>query len=201
VDYTALQGELSARGFSRLSATRLGQYVNEGRQLLDNAYPWPYRLTTATGASPLTVTDLGVIDEVTNTLVPGGAPLEAVDRRTLRAQLGDVTLTGTPSYYYVDGTSVKTYPVGGTLFVRYFKRCPALSSGTDVPLAPSDYHMLIVDLAEREALRGKGDLQAAAAVSAVIAEKLGRMVGDLFAMQAATGPSAEQDLWNGSVDG
>jgi hypothetical protein len=112
------------RGFDTLSDTRLGNFINQGRAELDQMFLWPYRLASASGASPLTITDLGTIEEVANSAVTGSPVLAYADRRSLRDSYGDITTTGTPGYFYIDNGVVRTYPVGGTLAVRYYKRPP-----------------------------------------------------------------------------
>lgn len=198
MDFTALKQELSDRGFARLTAARQGLLVNEGRRQLDNAFLWPYRLTSASGAAPLTITDLGVVEEVMNTAA-ANMPLDFMDRRSILDQYGELTTAGAPILWYIDNGVVRTYPVGGTLAVRYFKRTPVLAAGGDTPLAPVDYHLLYVDLAEREAHRTKGDDEAVQSLSAVITEKVGQMVDDLFAQQVQ-GPSSGMSLTFSSDD-
>jgi hypothetical protein len=141
------QAGLSDRGFDELSDTRLGSFINQGRAELDNLYCWPYRLTSASGASPLTITDLGTIEEVADTSQSGSPPLDYADRRSLRDSYGDITRTGSPAFFFIDNGVVRTYPVGGTLAVRYYKRTPLLVADADTPLAPVDYHLLYVDFA------------------------------------------------------
>jgi hypothetical protein len=187
VDFTTLKQEFADRGFSRLSASRQGFYVNEGRRRLDNLALWPYRLASASGASPLTITDLGTIEEVANSAVTGSPSLDYADRRSLRDSYGDLTITGSPSFFYVDNGVVRTYPVGGTLAVRYYKRPPQLSAGADTPLAPVDYHMLYVDYAEDEAHAGKSDWQGASALAQRIQVKTAEMVSDLLGGQQIVG--------------
>jgi hypothetical protein len=74
----------------------------------------------------LTINDLGTIEEVANSAVSGSPPLDYADRRTLRDYYGDITITGSPSFFFIDNGVVRTYPVGGTLAVRYYKRTPLL---------------------------------------------------------------------------
>lgn len=186
--FATMQTELSDRGFSRLSATRLGYFINQARADLDNAMPWPYRLTSASGAAPLTITDLGTIEEVVNT-ANQSLPLDYSSRRSLLDSYGILTTTGVPCWFYVDNGVVRTYPVGGTLTVRYYKRTPDLT-GVQAPLAPSDYHLLIVDMAEQRAHRGKGDVATAAALQPSIDTQFARMVDDQFGQQVQ-GPDVQ----------
>lgn len=180
MNFTALKQELSDRGFDELSDARLGNFVNQGRAELDMMFKWPYRLATASGASPLTIADLGSIEEVADTGQAGSPPLDYCDRRTLRSTYGDITITGTPAYFYIDNGVVRTYPVGGTLSVRYYKRPPQLSGGMDTPLAPADYHLLYVDFACRWAAK---DGNQPDALSGDILRQLQIMVGDLLDQQ------------------
>ena len=196
--FATMQTELSDRGWSRLSATRLGYLINQARADLDNYACWPYRLASASGAAPLTIADLGVIEEVVNTAVSGSPALDYVDRRTLKDTYGDLTTTGVPQWFYVDNGIVRTYPVGGTLTVRYYKRTPDLT-GTQVPLAPADYHLLIIDMAEQRAHRGKGDVATANGLQPYIDAELAKMIDDQFGQQVQ-GPD-QQILTGASVDG
>jgi hypothetical protein len=196
VDFAALKTELSDRGFARLTDARRGIFVNEGRRKLDNLCTWPYRLASASGAAPLTIADLGVIEEVLNTAA-ASAPLDFMDRRSILDAYGELTTVGAPQVFYIDNGIVRTYPVGGTLAVRYYKRTPVLVNGTDTPLAPADYHLLYVDLAEVEARGGKdvplGDLPAR------VQQKILEMADDLFGQQVQ-GPSVGMSLTFASDD-
>lgn len=180
MQFSDMKTELAARGFVRYSDARLGAFVNQGRAELDNLYKWPYRLTSASGASPLTITDLGSIEEVANSAAVGSPTLDYADRRSLREAYGDITTTGAPSFFFVDNGVVRTYPVGGTLAVRYYKRTPLLVGASDVPLAPVDYHMLYVDFAVRWAQKAG---TAPDSVSGDIQRQLMIMVADLFDQQ------------------
>lgn len=180
MQFSDLRTELAARGFDELTPARLGLFINQGRAELDNLYKWPYRLTTESGASPLTITDLGSIEEVADSSQNGSPPLDYADRRSLRDTYGDITTTGSPGFFYIDNGVVRTYPVGGTLNVRYYKRTPQLVADADVPLAPVDYHLLIVDLAARWAAK---DGFQPDGLSGDIQRQLAIMVADLFDQQ------------------
>lgn len=186
--FATLQTELSDRGWSRLSATRLGYFINQARADLDGMYLWPYRLTSTSGAAPLTIADLGTIEEVIDTANQSNA-LEYASRRELLDGYGLLTTTGVPQWFYVDNGIVRTMPVGGTLTVRYYKRTADLT-GVQVPLAPADYHLLIVDLAEQRAYRAKGDTATAGALQPYIDSQIARMVNDQFGQQVQ-GPDVQ----------
>jgi hypothetical protein len=135
--------------------------------------------------SPDRVTDLGSVEEVITTADLNN-PLRYMERELIRAYYGDITVVGTPLVYFIDNGVIRTYPVGGTLTVRYFKRTVDLSAGADLPLAPTNYHRLIVDIAEREALILKGDKEEALMVQQRVDRKLALMVADLMQQALAS---------------
>jgi hypothetical protein len=163
-----LRAEFSARGFNYLDdtgTTRQDQYINQAYLELCEEEPWPFLETTASGAAPLAIADLGSIASVVNSA--SNTVLFRSDRRTLLDAYNDLTTSGTPSWYYVtNGTTLNTYPVGGTLAVRYWKVPVELQAVGDVPVIPQRYRNLIVDGAARRAYQDKDNFQAADAVEA-----------------------------------
>lgn len=148
MNFATLQTELSDRGFAYLSAARLGQYINVAYHELCDLEEWPFLETTASGAAPLTISDLRTVLSVYDSA--GNINLTARERRALVDDYRDLTTTGSPRFFYVDGSALSTYPVGGTLAVRYIK-VPVDLTGTDIPLVPSRFHYVIVDIAARRA--------------------------------------------------
>lgn len=172
--YQELQVELSARGFTYLSFTRLNQYINWARAELDDADAWEYRRTSQTGAAPLTIADLGWIQGVQH--VSTKAQLQPIDRESLADRVDDLTVTGTPIYYYVDAGTVTTYPVAtGSITVRYYKVPADMTDTAESPLAPSRFHKIIVDIAVRMAYRDADNHEAAEQLQAQIDRDLARM--------------------------
>lgn len=182
MDFNALKTELAARGFDYLSDTRRGYFINAARHELDMLELWPYRLAEATGAAPLTISDLGTIQDVIDT-GNGSYPLAAIEFGELRQAYNDLSVTGTPSYYYVDNGVLRTFMVGGTLSVRYYKRPADLSGSTDMPLSPTAYHMLIVDMASRWAQKDSDNSVVIPTLSSEIERQLATMRNDLLAGQ------------------
>jgi hypothetical protein len=145
--FSALRQELADRGFSYLTDARLNWLINAAYTELNEMELWPWRDTTATGAAPLTIADLGVVGSVVDTqalhtLVP-------IDRRQLLNDAPDLTTTGSPMFFYVTNGVVNTYPVGGTLSVRYFAATLPLSGDSDLPVIPDRFIPTIVDIAVR----------------------------------------------------
>lgn len=177
--FSDLKTELSDRGFAYLSDARLGRYVNQARTEIDEMELWPYRQATATGVAPLTISDLSSIESVWDS--GGNRNLTIRDRRDLVDTYRDLTVTGTARWVYVEGsTVVRTYPVGGTLTVRYYKSTPDLSAAGDLPLLPTRYAYVIVDAAVRRAYQDDDNAAMAQAVQAEVDRALELMRSSLL---------------------
>lgn len=150
---------MEARGFGRFTDAQRGQFINDAIAEVDGMYPWPYREASAVGASPLSVTDLGEIEAVTDETL--NRTLELVPYRNLLDWYQDLTVTGEPWYAYIAWPSgspvVATFPVtSNTIGVQYWKVGPALSAGSDEPLAPARFHYVYVAVACRMAASDSG---------------------------------------------
>lgn len=162
-----LRTELLAEGFDFLSVVRANQFINDAYRELCGEDFWTFLEETAAGAAPLTISDLRTVESVIDT-ANNSRVLAHRERRALRESEGDLTTTGTPRYYYVDaGSIVRTYPVGGTLAVDYWKVPAEMDDDDDEPIVPSQYHRLILHMAVREACLDRGDAEHLARVSAL----------------------------------
>jgi hypothetical protein len=183
MNFAALKQALSDRGFSFLTTARLGQYINWARAELDDRAQWPYREAFLTGSAPLTVGDLGQVEEVVD--LSTNATLTRSSYGDLAEQFSDLSLGGTPIYWYPatpGGTQeIATYPAAtGSIGVQYWRITPDLIDDTDIPLAPSRFHKLIVDIAAREAYRDSDDHQNAEQLQVQIERDVERMVESLL---------------------
>lgn len=169
-----LRTELYARGFDYLGTTRANQYLNDAYGEINDEDLWPYRTATATGAAPLTISDLGVIEDVTDT-ASNSAVLTYRDRRDLVDAYLDLTTAGTPTYWFIDNGVIRTVPNGGTLSVRYYKSPAEMSADTDTPILPARFHSLIVDVAARKAYFDSDNFDAAAALQAEVDRRYEKM--------------------------
>lgn len=191
MDFTTLKAAVVSRGFSRLTTTEQGQVINDAIHELDGMEPrWPYLLTTSSGALPLTISDYVDVTLVMNTTL--NVPVDYVDFEDFSAYAGDLTRTGTdPQFWYFtpgSTTSLSGYPVTArSVKVTYYKSSPDLSAGADLPLAPSRWHHLIVDMAVRNAY-GLKSVDVPAALESAIGRKLAGMRTDLLYRQVQ-GPS------------
>lgn len=181
MNFAALTTELADRGFDYLSASRLGRYINVAYHELCDLEEWPFLEASASGAAPLTISDvrtvLSVYDQAAN------ANLTARERRGLVEDYRDLTTTGPPRFFYLDGTSLSTYPVGGTLNARYIKVPPDLAGDTDTPLVPPRFHYVIVDIAARRAYIDSDAYDKAQAVQAEVDRMVAIMRDSLLQTQ------------------
>jgi hypothetical protein len=177
--FDELKTELADRGFSDLSDTRLGRYINYARAELDRMYLWPWRESFATSTAPMTITDLGPIEAVTNESRDFRLP--AAQFRDLIDWNGDLSTSGIPECYYVAWPSgapvVATFPTNtDTIGVQYWKVTTDLAGDGDEPESPDEAHYLIVDLAVRRASRDVGDHEGAEAIQS----EIDRQINDLL---------------------
>lgn len=178
-----LRTELKARGYDYLTDARANQFLADACSEVDDAELWPYRLTTASGTAPLTVSDLGVIDEVVDSN-NASTPLSRADRRNLVDWYGSLTTTGTPNWFYIDNGVVRTFPVGGSLSVRHYKVPAQLSADGDTPSSPARFHPLIVSIAQKQAaLLDESDDAEVAYLQQEIDHKFDQMRTALLAQQ------------------
>lgn len=183
--FAELKTELAALGYDYLSATRAGQFVNDGYQHLCEEEDWPFLEASTSGSSPVTVSDLRKIETVRDSA--NNTVLVHENREALTRKYGDLTTTGTPESYYIDsGTIVRTYPVGGTLAIRYWK-VPATLTGTDTPVVPARYHRLLLEYAVLEAAHDANDRDAIAETQAKIDGQLARMRRSLLSQHREGG--------------
>jgi len=159
--FLQLQTEFYARGYDYLNdggagATRAKAWINQAYLELCEEEAWPFLLTTATGTAPLAVADIGRVLSVIDT-ANGSNPLDEVDEDELMDDFQPITTTGVPMYFYVDDTTIRTYPVGGTLSVRYYKIPALLSANGDIAIVPDRFVNLIVDGAVRRAQNDNDD--------------------------------------------
>jgi hypothetical protein len=183
VTFAELKQELVDRGFHSLTDARQGFMINRARADLDGMYCWPYREASVTGSPPpLVITDLGDVQAVVD--MTTGLPLQHVDYATLLESYGDLSIPGTPAYWY-RGTpagipEIATYPVStGIVGVQYWRVTPDLT-GTQVPAAPSRFHGLIVDMAVRRAYQDNDAHGDAGQLGASIQADLAAMVNALL---------------------
>jgi hypothetical protein len=188
--FAELKAELFDRGTSYLEDSGAGiaraeRWLNEGYRQIVNMQSWPFVIATATGTADagfVTAADLRRVLLVADASAGVGTPGLSLRKATYEELVGDdsadLAETGTPYQYYIDGgTTIRAFPVGGTIFVRYVKRVAPLT-GTDEPIFDEEYHGIIVDLAMIPAYIDSDNYEAAAALRAEVNLKLSAMVDD-----------------------
>jgi hypothetical protein len=183
--FDELKTELGARGFDYLDEDRMALFINEAYRQITNLHVWPFVVnveTGTTGAGVVIVTDLRRIIQVTDVSVTPPAVLRKATEEELRADGEDLTLTGSPMYYYrtsyESGTQIEAFPVGGTIRVKYAQRVPVLSSGNPTPIFDEEYHPLIVDGASINAYIDSDNFTAAGSMRQLLDQKLSAMGED-----------------------
>jgi hypothetical protein len=154
--------ELGDRGFDYLSPGRMNIMLNRGVVDFEDYWSWPWLRKTATGAAPLTISDLKYVLNVRDAT---GVTLPSVDP----SDIYDTDTAGTPRFWYFDDSSgagvIAVSPTGSaTLTVRYVKESSTLSSDGDTPSIPSRYHLLWIDLAVIRAYQDSDNFAAANAL-------------------------------------
>lgn len=178
--FAELQTEFYARGYDYLAQDQAGQtrakrWLNEAYLELCELADWPFLEGDITGAAPLTITDLRQVLSVTD--ATNKAQLWGADRRTLLDNYSDLTLTGTPTQFYLEGSILKVYPASTTvtLSVRYLGIPVALSGATDKPVVPNQYQYLIIDGAVLRAMKDSDNFSGAKALQEHYDMGVGRM--------------------------
>lgn len=171
--------ELQARSLSELTDARASRYINNAMRELDRKFLWPWREQSVTGTAPIQIADLAVVEAVID--------VSQSDRRMVPRQYkdlldwyGDLSTAGTPMYYYRASPSgvqtIATYPTSSdTIGVQYWK-VTAEITGSQEPESPDEAHELIVDLAQRRALRDLRDHEGAEAMQS----EIDRQIDDLW---------------------
>lgn len=176
--FTDLQTEFFSRGFDYLNdggpdLARAKRWLNRAKHKVDSLEDWPYMNVTASGTSPLVIADLRTVETVydsTNRQTLGFA-----DRRDLRRDWGDMTVTGAPSWYFItQGTTINMFPVQAvSLSVDYWKYSADMVNPTDQPDMPDRFRLVIVEYAVADALRDDESVdadRATAAADQIVAE-------------------------------
>jgi hypothetical protein len=140
-----MRTEVKARGYDYVPDSRINQWLNWALLEICRYMPWPFLETSVTGASPLTITDLGSILSVVGSL--SDVPLQAVDRRQVLISDDDLNETGNPAFFWLEGNTLNVWPGSSTdtVTVQYIRVHYQLAVDIDTPLVPADYHELIVD--------------------------------------------------------
>jgi hypothetical protein len=180
-----LRTEMVSRG-AEDNQTRNDRWLNLGYRLILNAFDWPFSEATVNGLAGTGTISIGdfrkaqYVTDISGGKTPG-RPLEKITYTELVEDFSieNFALTGTPQFWYWDGVAqtIKSYPLGGTLHIRYQKRVDSLTT-LDEPIFDEEYHLLIADRAMVEVHKDNEDLEAASSQLAMFLQDLGRMAQD-----------------------
>jgi hypothetical protein len=178
---SAMRTEVQARGYDHISTTRVDQFLNDTYFEICDAMPWPFLETSVTGTSPLTITDLGKVLSVVDSL--SDVSLTYADRRNVTAEDADLSDLGTPWVWWKENNTITVYPGSSTdtVTVRYIK-VPTVLTAADTPAIPDRYHMLIVHGAVAQAQLDDDNYDAYQATRAVFKERLDMMIANMMGM-------------------
>lgn len=148
--FTALVAEMVQRGAEDNSSRNLA-WANLAYHEIINAYEWPFTEAEATGtvgAGTVSVSDFRKAMIVADkTTTPGRALRQILVSELVEDfYIENLAESGTPEFWYFDGltSTIKSWPLGGTIYTRYHKRV-ADAVGGDTPIFLSEYHNLIVE--------------------------------------------------------
>lgn len=176
--------EVLAGGFNRLGASVINRLINDAYIWVATLHLWPFREAAAAGAAPLTIADIGVVASVKDT-ANGNNRLKWTDRRTIEEMYGDLTVAGTPNWWYFEGTVIKTFPVGGTLSVRYWKTPVPLVADGDALIVPDRWVQVVIDKTRQRACLRQQDWAGANALRGEVLAGVDEMRMAELANQAA----------------
>jgi hypothetical protein len=136
--------KLKGDGHDYLSDAKAGQMVDQAVKDLTEAHPWPYRLVTVDqAASGDLINGLGSVESVSI----NNSPIEDLGSYTLaQERYGDLTTSGEPRGFWVEGERVFFFPTTGPVKVRHFSFRGWTTGGlapaddNDTPLAPERFH-------------------------------------------------------------
>jgi hypothetical protein len=185
--FAELNTELVSRG-ATADPTRNGRWLNLAYREIGNAYDWPFTEASATGSAGtgvVAVADFRKAIVVGNILPTGGTlpgdRLHKITYAELTEDLGvdSISQAGTPEFWWYDPsvTQIKAYPLGGTVYARYYKRLSELS-GAQTPAFDAEYHNLIVDRAMMEVYKDTPEFELVNALEQSYLGRLGRMASD-----------------------
>lgn len=172
MNFSELKTEFFARGTDYLNedaqgVARAERWLNQAYREIASYQAWPFLQSnafSAVNAGQVVVPDLRKVLEVVELSSFPQRKLHRISGSDMVMNGMDPNLTGTPYYYWIEySNTIRTYPAGGTLGIRYIRR-PALLSGTDVPVFDPEYHDLIVDRAMIKAYKDSDNFEAAAAL-------------------------------------
>lgn len=163
---TELLTEFYARGYNYLDdggtgAARATRWANQAVAEITTEELWPFRLTTTSGAAPLTINSL---DQVLTVIDTSNSNLQLHEMTERELTAFDLDMTGQPLWFYRDSLQIRVWPLSttATIEVRYWALPTEMTLGTDETMIPKRYMDVIVDAMVR---RGAKDSESESGVA------------------------------------
>lgn len=164
------------RGYDYVSTARIGSGIERHYQRICSRFPWPFLEDERNGTAPLAVTDLRRILSVN----ANEQSIRGVDRRWLAATRPDLSETGTAEYWYLEDTTLKTFPVDTATLTARIIKVPAVLGDSDEPLMPSEWQYLLVDSTVVDLLRDDDEYEEARALRSDVEQGVREMAAALL---------------------
>lgn len=184
MNFSELRTEVVSRGFDYLQQSsageaRIDRWLNQSYQALCEAEDWPFLEMNTTSTAPISFENLRSVIDVKRS---DQVSLVKRSRQILARRYPDLSLPGTPRHWYLEGDSLKTYPVDATenLSVRFIRVPSELEEDGDEPLVPSRYRDLIVDGAVLKAYKDTDNFEAYGSLATVVQDGVSGMARTLM---------------------
>lgn len=139
---SGLRAQLRARGFTDYDDGECDRLLNTAYMEICDMEDWPFLEQGTSGPAPLSIPSLRKVVSVQN--ATSKKHIERMDRSYVIASNLDPQQPGDPLFYWIYDGEIHTWPVGGTLSVRFFRVPPKLTSGADEPMIPDRFRDIIV---------------------------------------------------------
>jgi hypothetical protein len=166
------------RGFDYLDPSRLTFMLNTAKDGFEDTWAWPWLMDAFPSApTPTQIANLKLILSVklanTHQELLGLSVQQALQDGT------DLSLPGTPSYWWIEGANtLHVWPGDGAdVAVRYVADSPPLVADDDEPLIPARYQSLWIDLAVVEAYKDSDNFSGAQLLRADVLARMQDVIG------------------------
>lgn len=195
MNVTAATTAVQQRGFDYLSPERVLLMLNAAKDTFEDQYEWPWLQTLIAGPTPLTVTDLKLVQNVRC----GDNELMGLSRAQVLQGFTPLGHAGTPEYWWIEGDDiVHAWPGDGAeLAIVYVADSPELITGTDTPLIPRRYHHLWIDYAVVEAYKDSDNFTGAQALRGDVMLRMQDVIGRYETRNRQHSPFMTVRNWHG----
>ena len=170
--------EVIDRGFHYIKPTRIGEFIQRAYGEICSRRSWPFLEGKVEDSAPFEPELLGRVLSVQ--LEADGILLWGATRRWLLRYYSDLEEEGTPQFWYLEGDTLRTFPVGDdTLLIHYLRR-PAPLADADEPLIPSEWQYLLVDRAVVDCLKDDDEYEQARALRQDVKDGIREMASALL---------------------